>query len=264
MVVEAAAADLVAALSELQNAPKDGKADTGKFSYGYASLPAILDLIRPVLARHGLGVTQETVTDGAFVGVNTRLHHRSGETFVFGPLFLPAGQNAQTAGSAITYARRYALTAALGISADEDDDGKKASAPPTAQAGKESPPSLRTPGAEGAASGATPSDAGSTGTDAAPTSSAAPDGAGTEAEGARQDLAGVGEGPAGTEGSPQPPTRHDQLWKQLVQFAGTKRKALNAVNETMKASWTEGHISDIPDDDIEHTILTRLQKEGAA
>jgi hypothetical protein len=96
-------------------------------------------------------------------------------------------------------------------------------------------------------------------------SSAAPNAAGTEAGGARQELAGHGEGPAGTEGSPQPPTsRHDALWDQLVQFAGTKRKALNAVNTTMKASWTEPHIGDIPEDDIEHTLKAFMQREGVA
>jgi len=47
-----------------------------------------------------------------------------------------------------------------------------------------------------------------------------------------------------------------------VQFAGTKRKALNAVNTTMKASWTEPHIPDIPEDDLEHTLRAVMQREG--
>jgi hypothetical protein len=47
----------------------------------------------------------------------------------FGPLYLAAGPNAQTAGSAITYARRYAIAAALNIATEQDDDGAKASAP---------------------------------------------------------------------------------------------------------------------------------------
>ena len=75
--------------------------------------------------------------------------------------------------------------------------------------------------------------------------------------------AGNGEGSADTEGTPQPPTsRRDQLWLNLVQFAGTKRKALNAVNTTMKASWTEPHIPDIPEDDLEHTLRAVMQREG--
>jgi hypothetical protein len=96
-------------------------------------------------------------------------------------------------------------------------------------------------------------------------SSAAPNAAGTEAGGARQEPSGHGEGPSGSEGSPQPPTsRHDALWDQLVQFAGTKRKALNAVNTTMKASYTEPHIADIPPDDLEHTLVAFMQREGVA
>jgi hypothetical protein len=97
------------------------------------------------------------------------------------------------------------------------------------------------------------------------TSSAAPNAAGTEAGGARQEPDSYGEGETGTEGSPQPPTsRRDQLWKNLVEFAGTKKKALNAVNQTMKASWTELHIGDIPEDDIENTLRAFMQREGVA
>src|SRR5262245_40331924 len=103
------AADLVAALSELTNPPLDGNGQWGP----YATLPGVLDHVRPVLGRHGLGLAQETVTelrDGvALVGVNTRLIHVSGESMTAGPLLLPAGATAQTAGSALTYAARYAV-----------------------------------------------------------------------------------------------------------------------------------------------------------
>jgi len=100
---------------------------------------------------------------------------------------------------------------------------------------------------------------------ASSTSSAAPNAAGTEAGGTRQPEAAYGEGASSGQGSPQPPTsRHDALWDQLVQFAGSKRKALNAVNTTMKASWTEGHIVDIPPDDLEHTLVAFMQREGVA
>ena len=126
---------LVAALAELENPPRDAKATVptksgGQFSYTYASLPAIIDHVRPTLAKHGLAVTQEALTDGDFVGVRTTIHHTSGAVWVNGPLVLPMGGTAQNAGSAITYARRYALCAALGIASDEDDDGAAASKPP--------------------------------------------------------------------------------------------------------------------------------------
>jgi len=131
-------ADLVAALSELTNPPKGETATVptksgGSFSYDYAGLPAILDHVRPVLGRHGLALVQEAITElrdgAALVGVNTRLVHTSGEMLTAGPLLLPAGATPQTAGSALTYAARYAVCRLLGIAgADEDDDGSIASA----------------------------------------------------------------------------------------------------------------------------------------
>jgi hypothetical protein len=87
-------------------------------------------------------------------------------------------------------------------------------------------------------------------------SSAAPNAAGT--------LGGEGQA-MGKDHDPNLPTsRRDQLWKNLVEFAGTKKKALNAVNQTMKASWTEPHIGDIPEDDIENTLKAFMQRESVA
>jgi hypothetical protein len=60
------------------------------------------------------------------VGITTTLIHSSGESLKFGPLAASAPVDMQKLGSAITYARRYALVAALGIAADEDDDGAAA------------------------------------------------------------------------------------------------------------------------------------------
>lgn len=115
---------LVAALAQLSNPVKDAKADTGRFSYTYATLPAILDLVRPILAAHGLAVTQDVaIADGALM-VTTTLRHVSGDRVDFGPIVGRAGADWQALGSAITYARRYALTAALGIAADDDDDAQ--------------------------------------------------------------------------------------------------------------------------------------------
>jgi hypothetical protein len=99
-------------------------------------------------------------------------------------------------------------------------------------------------------------------------SSAAPNAAGTSKpeDRARQVTETYGEGVTATQGSGSPASanRRDQLWKNLVEFAGTKKKALNAVNQTMKASWTEPHIGDIPMDDIENTLKAFMQREGVA
>lgn len=119
------------------NKGKTAKIETnkGSYSYKYADLGDVLDSVLPILHKHGLGLSQPLVAADGRVGVGTRLYHTSGHVEDFGELLLPAGNTPQVAGSALTYARRYAACAALGIVADEDDDGRAASQPskPTGQ-----------------------------------------------------------------------------------------------------------------------------------
>lgn len=95
----------------------------GEFTYTYAPLPDVITHVRPLMAKHGLAVVQSPISDQSGVGVTTLLTHTSGEWIMSDPLILPlqAG-TAQAAGSAVTYARRYALSAILGISSEDDDD----------------------------------------------------------------------------------------------------------------------------------------------
>lgn len=103
----------------------------GEYSYKYADLGDVMDAVLPILHKHDLALTQPLVyTENGKVGVGTRIYHSSGHVEDFGELTLPAGNNPQAAGSALTYCRRYAACAALGIVADEDDDGRAASRPP--------------------------------------------------------------------------------------------------------------------------------------
>lgn len=107
----------------------------GSFSYSYADLHTILEAVNPVLKKHGLVVAQAAVSLNGGVGVETRVYHiESGHVEAFGPLYLPAGDDARGAGSAVTYSRRYSLCAALGVVADEDDDGAAATASHSAPA----------------------------------------------------------------------------------------------------------------------------------
>ncbi|HPB75538.1 MAG TPA: ERF family protein [Chromatiaceae bacterium] len=101
----------------------------GTFTYRYADLADIQKTIAPVLAGHGLSVTFDTEQDQGGYVVMAKVHHTGGhsETTTFRvPLDGAARMNStQAAGSALTYGRRYALTAALGIvTADEDDDAQ--------------------------------------------------------------------------------------------------------------------------------------------
>ena len=98
------------------------------FKSKYAPLNNILNLVRPLLSKHGLSILQSPSGDGQNVTVTTLITHESGEWIESEPLTLKAEKaTAQGAGSAITYARRYALSAMLGISSEDDDDGNFAS-----------------------------------------------------------------------------------------------------------------------------------------
>ncbi|GAF38039.1 ERF family protein [Lentilactobacillus farraginis] len=75
-----------------------------------------------------MSYTQALITEDGRVGISTIILHKSGEFMAFDPAYVPVKKNdAQGYGSAETYARRYSLSAAFGISSDVDDDGNAAS-----------------------------------------------------------------------------------------------------------------------------------------
>lgn len=99
------------------------------FGSKYADLQSILDGTRPVLNRHGLYLFQRVMSSKDGVSVETCVTHTSGGTLSSGVLFIPVispKNPAQAFGSAETYARRYSLSAFLGVCDDEDDDGNRA------------------------------------------------------------------------------------------------------------------------------------------
>ena len=101
----------------------------------YADLGSVWEACRDVLARHGLTVTQWPLSPEGASGITlmTILGHTSGQ-YIRAAYTMPVGKgDAQSHGSALTYARRYALSAVLGIVADDDDDGQAASRPPARQ-----------------------------------------------------------------------------------------------------------------------------------
>jgi hypothetical protein len=141
--------------------PGKGDGGAGGYSYKYADLGDILDAIRPVLATHGLSFTQAALTNGSQVGCRTTVHHDSGGAIEGEPLTLNAGPSPQTAGSALTYARRYSLTAALGIATEEDDDAAGATYGGGAEKASSASPAPRSaPNARSASTDATTPDAG--------------------------------------------------------------------------------------------------------
>lgn len=107
------------------------KNDKGEYSYDYADLCDVLDVVQPILAEHGLIVTHDQRTTREPLGVETVavLIHESGEEKRGGMLWLPCStdmQPTQAIGSALTYGRRYTTGPILGISPESDDDGNGA------------------------------------------------------------------------------------------------------------------------------------------
>ncbi len=95
----------------------------------YAPLSEVLNTVRPILGKYGLSIIQNAYTSDTVVYVATTLLHSSGEWIEFEPLAIQAEKGtAQAIGGAITYGRRYAISAILGISSEDDDDGNAVSA----------------------------------------------------------------------------------------------------------------------------------------
>jgi hypothetical protein len=101
------------------------------FKSRYVNLDGTVNAIKELCAENGLSYTQSIVSSEAGIGVQTMIMHTSGEYIIHEPFYLPVAQKtAQSGASSATYARRYALSAAFGIVADEDDDGNGASQQP--------------------------------------------------------------------------------------------------------------------------------------
>lgn len=115
---------LVKAQAEVMAAHKDST--NPFFKSSYADLESVWDAIRMPLTKNGLSVAQGTdYVDGAGTCVVTRLMHVSGQ-WIEGCLPVSAIKNdPQSQGSAITYARRYALAGMVGV-VQVDDDGEGA------------------------------------------------------------------------------------------------------------------------------------------
>lgn len=120
--------NLAKALCQTQATVEAVKKDANNpfFKSKYADLASIWHAIREALTSNGLSVLQEPSTECNKVRITTTLIHTSGE-YVRSTLEVVAVKtDPQGIGSAITYARRYALGSIVGI-APEDDDGNAAS-----------------------------------------------------------------------------------------------------------------------------------------
>lgn len=121
-------AEIAKALCKAQGAM--GGAYKGKanpfFKSSYADLSEVIKAIKEPFASNGLSYVQFPIEEGGRIGIETILMHESGEFLSNSFTVNLSKQDAQGAGSAITYCRRYGLQAVAGIPS-EDDDGNSAS-----------------------------------------------------------------------------------------------------------------------------------------
>lgn len=107
---------------EVKGKTRDGKDFCYKFKY--APLDAIIDHIREPLTNNGLAFVQGFSHPNGATVLDTIITHESGQ-WIQSSIPLPQlGNQAKDLGAAITYTKRYALTAALGIAAEEDNDNR--------------------------------------------------------------------------------------------------------------------------------------------
>lgn len=119
--------ELLSALAEVQSELPTMPKSSQAYGYKYTDLDTITQTIKPILSKHGIGYMQSVggLTETALT-LTTRIFSKKGE-YIEDTAALPTitstkNNAAQTLGMSITYMRRYALCAMLGITSDEDVD----------------------------------------------------------------------------------------------------------------------------------------------
>ena len=144
MLKSDATMELAKALKNVQVKLKPAKKDSENpyFKSSYADLNSVWEACRQLLGENGLSVTQTMdVGEGHSLIVETILLHESGEWITSRLPMVLAKNDPQGIGSAITYARRYGLSAIIGICSEEDDDAEGATVrKPLAQPVKKTEP----------------------------------------------------------------------------------------------------------------------------
>lgn len=122
--------ELAAAMAKAQGALKPAVKDALNPHYQskYADIASVWDVCRNALPPNGLTVWQDVTNAESSIAVTTRIIHVSGQWVEFGPLIVPViKQDAHGVGSACSYGKRYSLSAAVGVVAEEEDDDGNAS-----------------------------------------------------------------------------------------------------------------------------------------
>ncbi len=115
---------LTLALSKVQSQLRPAKENSKNpfFKSSYADLGSVWDSVRKLLAENELAIIQMPTDVG---GLTTIISHSSGE-YMSSTMYIPSKEDAHGVGSAISYARRYALASVVGVVTGDDDDGNMA------------------------------------------------------------------------------------------------------------------------------------------
>lgn len=116
--IELVAGSVFAVQGELKAVGRSKEVKAGKYSFKYAPLDAIVEYIVPILQKHGLLFMQAVNADV----LTTRILHKSGQWIESETHLNRDHANMQGFGGEVTYKRRYALSALLGIVSDDDND----------------------------------------------------------------------------------------------------------------------------------------------
>lgn len=101
-------------------------------SYKYADLNSVISEIQEASKGHDIAYIQQPVMDGGKAGVDNYLLNSKGAIMDFGAYLLDVGgARPQDAGGAMTYARRYSISAIFGIASEEDTDAQEFQAKPS-------------------------------------------------------------------------------------------------------------------------------------
>lgn len=120
--------ELATALAKAQGMMRNAELDRVNpfFKSKYATLASVWDAIRVPLSENGLSIAQAVTQESERMYLETVMMHTSGQYIISQYPILPAKNDPQGIGVALTYARRYSLAPMVGITADEDDDGNGA------------------------------------------------------------------------------------------------------------------------------------------
>ena len=149
--IAALAAALAKAQATMPAVPKRGRGQVGQARTTYATLDDVIETLREPLAGNGLSFSQMLDHTDAGPSLTTMLLHESGEwlasTTPIDAMDPNRGTNEMQAyGSTLTYLKRYALAAMLGVATEDDDDGATAQHPsPRKAVIRNSPATAQTP-----------------------------------------------------------------------------------------------------------------------